>query len=99
MTSNPFTFETIEKVLIEQVNPELAIHGGAIKLIEVKPDGTIRIAFRGACANCPAQGDTLKERVEVTLAQAFPHESFRLVVTHYTDPELLEMARNLLRKK
>lgn len=53
----------IEKVLKEQVAPELEIDGGGIELVDFK-DGIAHVKFKGACMGCPMAAMTLGNVVE-----------------------------------
>ena len=46
-------------------------HGGQISVVEATFDSVV-LDFGGACADCPAQGRTLHDRVEATLAARYP---------------------------
>jgi len=56
----------IEKILKEDVMPELAKDGGGIELIDVK-DGIVYVRFQGACVGCPMASMTLSNIVEEIL--------------------------------
>jgi Fe-S cluster biogenesis protein NfuA len=45
-------------VLDTQIRPLLAVHGGALDLIEVTPAGEVRLAFEGACRGCSLKSVT-----------------------------------------
>ena len=47
-------------------------HGGAIELLDVSEDGTVRIKFRGACSFCPLATVTMKLVVEKRLMELVP---------------------------
>ncbi len=93
------SFDAVQAVLEQQVDPLLASHGGGVKLCSISPEGDIRVSFRGACASCPSMRDTMDELVEGTLQNAFPNEKFRLIAVMDTDQELLDQARALLRAR
>lgn len=46
-------------------------HGGQISVVSASIDGVV-LDFGGACTDCPAQGRTLHDRVEVTLSARYP---------------------------
>ncbi|MDD5557023.1 MAG: Fe-S cluster assembly protein NifU [bacterium] len=56
--------ETIEK----EIKPALRLDGGDIELIDVVGN-TVQVAFRGACAGCPASGVTVASVVERKLRE------------------------------
>jgi Fe-S cluster biogenesis protein NfuA len=45
-------------VLDTQVRPLLAMHGGALELIDVTAAGEVRLAFEGACCGCSLKSVT-----------------------------------------
>ena len=49
-------FDAVQEVLETRVAPQLALHGGGVKLCSISPEGDIRVAFKGACATCPSMG-------------------------------------------
>ncbi|MBB6275918.1 NifU family protein [Porphyromonas circumdentaria] len=93
------SFDAVQAVLEQQVNPLLASHGGGVKLCSISPEGDIRVTFKGACATCPSMRETLDELVEGTLQGAFPEEKFRVIAVLDMDEELLNEARALLRAR
>lgn len=63
-----------EKVqeLIEQIRPNLQADGGDIDLVDVTPDGIVKVKLRGACHGCPGAAMTLKMGVERLLKSKIP---------------------------
>ena len=63
-----------EKVLaaLEKVRPALQAHGGDVKLIEVTPDGVVKVKLTGACGGCPMSQMTLKSGVEKVVKEEVP---------------------------
>jgi Fe-S cluster biogenesis protein NfuA len=63
-----------EKILsvLERVRPCLQVDGGDIKLVDVSPDGFVKVQFLGACAACPLSPMTLRAGVERTLFLSLP---------------------------
>jgi Fe-S cluster biogenesis protein NfuA len=64
----------LEKVkeVIDQVKPALQADGGDIELIEVTPEGVVRVRLQGACRGCPGAAMTLKMGVERMLKSKIP---------------------------
>jgi len=60
----------IEKVLKEEVAPELEMDGGGIELVSFK-DGIASVRLKGACMGCPMATMTLGNVVEQTLKRKF----------------------------
>lgn len=66
--------ERVEYVIQVQVNPQLASHGGFIKLLEITDDNIAIIEFGGGCNGCSQVDLTLKDGVEKELLEAFSGE-------------------------
>jgi len=83
--------EDIEKVLAEHVAPSLAMHGGAIELLDYNEDtGNVHVKLTGSCAGCSASTITLKIGVENMLFHFFPevvrsitHEEGEIISPYY----------------
>ena len=63
--------EKIEQAL-DKVRPMLAQDGGNVELIDVSPDGIVKIKLTGACCGCPFSSQTLKNGIERILRQELP---------------------------
>lgn len=61
----------IQRVLDEQINPQIAAHGGFVTLLEVK-DETAYITMGGGCQGCGMADYTLKQGVEQAIVEAVP---------------------------
>lgn len=69
---NPLWFdereEQIHTLFEQQINPQIAAHGGAISLLEVR-GRTAYVEFSGGCVGCGMLDVTLKQGVEVAVKQ------------------------------
>ncbi|MDD5062457.1 MAG: NifU family protein [Candidatus Marinimicrobia bacterium] len=63
--------EKVEKV-IETVRPMLQADGGDVELVEVTPDGIVKLRLTGACGGCPMSTYTLRMGIESRLKEAIP---------------------------
>jgi len=63
--------EKIESTL-GRIRPSLQVDGGDVKLIEVSPDGVVKVKLTGACGGCAMSQMTLKIGIERTLKQEVP---------------------------
>ena len=63
--------EKVDKVL-DQIRPSLQADGGDIELVEVTPEGVVKVKLTGACGSCPMAQMTLKMGVEKTLKEKLP---------------------------
>ncbi len=63
--------EKIQKVIDDQINPALAMHGGNVSLIDVK-ESTAYIELGGGCRGCGMVDVTLKQGIEKMIMGAVP---------------------------
>lgn len=63
--------EKVQEV-INEIRPNLQADGGDIDLVDVTPDGIVKVKLRGACHGCPGAAMTLKMGVERLLKQRIP---------------------------
>ncbi|MBI5050715.1 MAG: NifU family protein [Nitrospirae bacterium] len=64
----------IEKVktVLEKIRPMLQRDGGDVELVNVEPDGVVKVKLVGACGSCPMSIVTLKNGIEALLKQEVP---------------------------
>ncbi len=72
----PHLLERIERVLDEQVRPDLQADGGGIELVGIDEDRIVQIRLTGACQSCASSLITLSMRVEAALKAAVPEIRF-----------------------
>ncbi len=65
-------WEKVEKILIEEVEPMLATHGGGVELVDVSDDGVVKVRLTGGCAGCPMSQMTLVGVVEQAIKSKLP---------------------------
>ncbi|MFZ5648072.1 MAG: NifU family protein [Bacillota bacterium] len=63
--------EKVEAVL-DKVRPALQRDGGNVELVDVTPDGQVKVKLVGACGSCPMSTYTLKMAIERTIKQEIP---------------------------
>ena len=63
--------ERVEQVLGE-IRPALQADGGDVELVEVTPDGIVKVKLTGACHGCPMAQMTLTQGIETQLRDAIP---------------------------
>ncbi len=63
-----------EKVLaaLDKIRPSLKMDGGDVELIDVGPDGVVKVKLTGACGGCPMSQLTLKMGIERILKKEVP---------------------------
>ncbi|NQU73487.1 MAG: NifU family protein [Candidatus Omnitrophica bacterium] len=57
---------------LNKIRPMLQADGGDVKLIDVSPDGIVKVKLTGACGSCPMSQMTLKAGVERMVKQEVP---------------------------
>lgn len=63
--------EKVEKAL-EKVRPMLQADGGNVELVEVTPEGVVKLRLQGSCGCCPMSQITLKMGIEKIIKQEVP---------------------------
>lgn len=63
--------EKVEAVL-EKIRPSLQADGGNVELIDVTPDGIVKVKLQGACSGCPMSQMTLKMGIERLIKKEVP---------------------------
>jgi len=66
--------ETRDRVaqVIELIRPAIQADGGDVELVDVTPDGVVKVRFQGACIGCPSSSMTLKMGIEQNLRHHVP---------------------------
>ncbi|MBI1919477.1 MAG: NifU family protein [Geobacter sp.] len=60
------------KAVLELIRPALQNDGGDVELVDVTPDGIVKVKLVGACGHCPMSTMTLKMGIEKTLKEKVP---------------------------
>jgi len=60
--------EKVEKA-IEKIRPHLQMDGGDIELVDVTPDGIVKVRLKGACSGCPMSKITMESGVARVLKE------------------------------
>jgi Fe-S cluster biogenesis protein NfuA len=58
--------------VLDTIRPAMQLDGGDCDLVEVTPDGTVKLRLRGACGGCPTATITLNQGIERRLKQVVP---------------------------
>lgn len=67
--------ERIEYMLVSEINPQLASHGGQVSLVDISDDGVALLQFGGGCNGCSMVDVTLKDGIEKQMLEQFPELS------------------------
>lgn len=62
---------SVQRVLDDEINPNIAGHGGWVQLLDVR-SGTAYVQMGGGCQGCGMASVTLKQGVEVAIKRAVP---------------------------
>lgn len=79
--------ERITYLLVTDINPGLASHGGEVSLVEITDDKVAILRFGGGCQGCSAVSITLKDGVEKRLLEVLPELSGVKDATDHTVTE------------
>ncbi|MCX6113314.1 MAG: NifU family protein [Proteobacteria bacterium] len=60
------------KNVLDQIRPALQADGGDVELVEVTPDGVVKVKLHGACSHCMGAIMTLKNVVEARIRAVAP---------------------------
>ena len=63
--------EKVESAL-NSIRPALQADGGDVELIDVSPEGVVKVKLTGACGGCPMSQLTLKMGIEKIIKQQVP---------------------------
>ena len=63
--------EKVEAALAK-VRPYLQRDGGDVELVDITPEGVVKVRLTGACKGCPMSQMTLKRGVETTVIKDVP---------------------------
>ncbi len=63
--------QRVEEAL-SKIRPALQRDGGDVELIEVDPEGIVKVRLKGACGGCPMATITLKQGIEKIIRQEIP---------------------------
>ena len=64
--------DRIKYLIMAEVNPQLASHGGFVELVKITVDMDVVLNFGGGCQGCSSVKVTLKNGVEVQIKDKFP---------------------------
>lgn len=89
--------EEIEKLLDERVRPDLAMHGGNIKIASLEND-ILYLRMVGQCSGCPSANLTMENLVNAELTEAFPELRQVSLITGVSD-DMISEARSILQRR
>jgi Fe/S biogenesis protein NfuA len=78
--------EKVLSVIEEQINPQIAGHGGFVRLMDVK-DTKIFVQMGGGCQGCNMAKQTFKNGIEVMIKKAIPDVTEVIDVTDHAGGE------------
>ena len=63
--------ERVQRVIDERVNPGVAMHGGRIRLVDIRDD-IVYVSMGGGCQGCGMAGVTLTQGIKEMIREAAP---------------------------
>lgn len=66
-TESASLVERVRWTVENEINPQLAAHGGRVAVQEVSADGVVLLRFGGGCQGCGMADVTMKQGIEKTL--------------------------------
>ncbi|MET3811280.1 NifU family protein [Arthrobacter sp. UYEF3] len=97
---HPQDLETRVAAALDSVRPYLGSHGGNVELLDVSPEGVVRLKLLGTCQGCPSSSVTLKFAVEEAIQSAAPEVTAIEVAeeeSHPATPALIPVDALLVR--
>ncbi|MFH5879860.1 NifU family protein [Arthrobacter sp. NA-172] len=85
---------------LDSVRPYLGSHGGDVELLDISPEGVVRLKLLGTCQGCPSSSVTLKYAVEEAIESTAPEVTSIEVVEeekHAATPALIPVEALLVR--
>ena len=72
MTQEKKTLKERVETALEKIRPALQADGGNVELVEVTPEGIVKVQLTGACYGCPMSQMTLKMGIGKSLKREVP---------------------------
>ncbi|MDZ4830558.1 MAG: NifU family protein [Phycisphaerae bacterium] len=60
------------RAILELIRPSVQADDGDVELVDITPDGVVRVRFHGACIGCPSSEITLQTGIERNLRSRIP---------------------------
>lgn len=58
--------------ILDLIRPAVQSDGGDIELLEITPEGLVKVRMHGACVGCPSSSMTLRQGIEKNLREHVP---------------------------
>jgi len=75
LTSSSATVRDRVESVIQWMRPIVQSDGGDVELVDVSPEGVVRVRFHGACVGCPSSTVTLQQGIERNIREKVPEVS------------------------
>ncbi|HWD24863.1 MAG TPA: NifU family protein [Acidimicrobiales bacterium] len=72
-------------VLNDEINPQIAMHGGRTDLVAVDEEGVVYLRLSGGCQGCGMAAVTLSQGISVAIKEAVPQITDIVDVTSHSD--------------
>ncbi len=60
------------ELALSKIKPSLQAEGGDVELVDVSPEGVVKVRLTGACGGCPMSQMTLKMGIERIVKKEVP---------------------------
>lgn len=72
--SNASAASLVDQVneVLDLIRPAVQSDGGDVELVDITPEGLVRVRLHGACVGCPSSIMTLQSGIERNLKQRIP---------------------------
>lgn len=71
VNQDPSLHERVEHI-ISRIRPAVQSDGGDLELVDITPEGVVRVRLHGACVGCPSSSMTLHMGIERNLREKIP---------------------------
>ncbi|GII95431.1 NifU family protein [Sinosporangium siamense] len=72
---HPLDTEERVRQALDRVRPYLGLHEGGVELLELTPEGVVRLRLSGTCHGCPSSQVTATQGIERAVKEAAPEVS------------------------
>jgi Fe-S cluster biogenesis protein NfuA len=72
MNQEKKTLKEKVEIALKKIQPALQADGGNVELVEVTPEGIVKVKLTGACCGCPMSQMTLKMGIGRSLKKEVP---------------------------
>lgn len=92
--------EKVQEDILEKLRLAFEAHSGdgQLEIVEITPDGFVKVRMTGACATCPSGQQSMLEMAEQRIKEVCP-ELKGAILVHQVNQDLIQQALKILRKE